>query len=114
MPDPSENVEPCEPARRTLRTWADIVLAANRTLRARTVEFTSKGLAIVASSNLPAKTPLEVNCVIPMRNGKFASFNAKGHVTHSIYSSQDNGFRIGIAFDEVPRNSAVTLQQLVG
>lgn len=95
--------------RKGFRTLAT-VRVAQHVFQVRTLEINPSGIALAVAANPPVGMLLELDLSIPVRGGP-ARVHAKGQVTHSVLSSAEGGFRVGVKFvalDEAARNAIDT------
>lgn len=92
--------------RKTLRTPAT-VRVAGQAIQVRTLDVSVSGVAIVAAVNPPAGMQLELEFLVPGRQG-VVPIRVHGQVMHSVLCGAENGFRVGVVFrnlDEAARRA---------
>lgn len=89
--------------RKTLRTPAT-VRVAGQSFQVRTLDVSVSGVAIVAAVNPPAGMSLEVEFLLPGRNG-VSRVSARAQVMHSVLCGAENGFRVGVTFSALDETS---------
>lgn len=80
-----------------MRTRVKLVLNTGLAMDARSLNLSTTGMAIVADGPIAANTQLVLRCVLPL-SGAMHEFVASVRVVHSIYSSSEAGFVIGLVF----------------
>lgn len=100
--------------RRNLRVAATILLAETQTFAVRTLDISSGGLAIVAAANPRPGVQFLIRFPLAQKNGPHALFEARVRVVHSVFSSAEGGFKLGLSFVELPPASAILLIQALG
>ena len=89
--------------------WTPVGMAATQV---RTVDVSAGGIAIVATFNPPVGCLCTVRFSLPGRTGPF-TVETSGRVVRSVFSSSDDGFRVGLFFDPLSDEAARTLQRYV-
>jgi c-di-GMP-binding flagellar brake protein YcgR len=89
--------------------WMPVGKAATQV---RTLDVSAGGIAIVATFNPPAGCLCLVRFVLPTRDGPF-TVETSGRVARSVFSSTDDGFRVGLHFDPLSDEAARALQRYV-
>jgi len=92
-----------------MRTAAVIVFPSQQTFEVRTLDISSGGMAIVAQANPRVGAAFTIQFTIPGKPTGGVPFEARAKVVHSVFSSEENGFKIGIAFTALPAASAAAL-----
>jgi c-di-GMP-binding flagellar brake protein YcgR len=87
--------------RRPLRTQVELLLPGRPPLAMRTTDISISGIGLLASANPPLG--LRVGLRLRLPNALSASappteFELQAVVRHSVFSSRDNAYRIGMAF----------------
>jgi c-di-GMP-binding flagellar brake protein YcgR len=100
--------------RRGLRTTATILLGQTHSFEVRTVDISATGMGIVASANPKPGTVLDIRFSIPFPPNGQLPFESKARVVHSVFSSNESGFKIGLTFIDLPPNSAAAALRYVG
>jgi c-di-GMP-binding flagellar brake protein YcgR len=106
---PSKN-DRSEP-RKILRGPATLLRKNQSSLRVRTVDISTAGIAIIGPENI-AQGQLCGISLATFVNGNMAEINAVGKVVYSICVGT-TGFRIGMHFTEVEAAGQVALTQLM-
>jgi c-di-GMP-binding flagellar brake protein YcgR len=100
--------------RKVLRTVAQLRLPGAQALAVRTLDISSDGLCIAAAVNLPAKTECVVCLAMPVRTRGSTSVEIHACVVHSIFTSSEDCFKIGLQFTTLSPETAQTITQFLG
>ncbi len=73
------------------------------------MDISMGGLSIVIDVNLPPKKPGEVYFYMPLSLMDTPPFRAEVITLHGAYSHQDGGFRLGLKFQRMSKQSLETL-----
>lgn len=95
--------------RKSLRTIATVHVAG-QTVRVRTLDVSVSGMAIVAAVNPPPGMSFDIEFEL-LVGGRGATVRAKAQVMHSVLSSADSGFRIGLNFLSIEPASVTAIEQ---
>lgn len=90
--------------------WAPIGLAP---LQARTLDLSVSGLGLVSPVNPPVGTRCQVRFSVPTREHGPMSIDAFAVVARSIFSSADDGFRVGLMFENLAADAKREVQRFV-
>lgn len=83
--------------RRILRTRVQVVLTTGPGLSARSLNISSTGMAVIADAPIASNTTLALRCLLPLA-GAMHEFVAQAQVMHSVFSSAEGGFIVGVRF----------------
>lgn len=97
--------------RKVLRTQAYVSLPGHPPFTVRTLDISSGGMAIVASANPKPGTSFTIQFTIPVKPKGGAPFTATAKVVHSVFSSGEDGFKVGLAFTNLDPPSASAILQ---
>lgn len=98
--------------RRALRVAATVTLSNAQTFQVRTLDIGLGGMAIVASANPKPGVTFNIRLSVPLGH-EAEAFEAKVRVVHSIFSSAESGFKIGLKFVQASQESiAVTTKYI--
>lgn len=111
MAEPEEERRKTE--RKQLRTQATVVLGA-QAFPVHTIDVSPGGMGIVAQANPPSGLGVVIRFTLPMRPAGRAPVEAKARVVHSVYSSAEGGFKIGLSFVDLPADSAAAILRFIG
>jgi c-di-GMP-binding flagellar brake protein YcgR len=100
--------------RKVLRTKALVILGNAQPFEVRTLDLSATGMSIVASANPKPGTVLNIRLSIPVRTGGNTPFEAKARVVHSVFSSAESGFKIGLSFTELSAVAASAILKFLG
>lgn len=89
--------------------WTPVGMAATQV---RTLDVSAGGIALVAAFNPPTGHLCIVRFVLPTRDGPL-TVETSGRVARSVFSSADDGFRVGVHFDPLSDEAARALQRFV-
>jgi PilZ domain len=84
--------------RRILRATALLLLSGQPALEVRTSDISLGGLGIVAGANPPPNLICRLSVPLPLTIGGARRIDVVGKVAHSVFSSRDGGFKIGLVF----------------
>jgi hypothetical protein len=91
--------------RKLLRRPADLVLPDRKTVEVRLHDLRMDGVAVVAPVNLRQAFLCEVKFRLPWSRGGHGAVAARAKVAHSILSSRQGGFLIGLDFIDIDEGS---------
>lgn len=95
--------------RKSLRTIATVHVAG-QTVRVRTMDISVGGMAIVAAVNPPPGMTFELEFDL-LIGSRVVTIRAKAQVMHSVLSSAESGFRIGLSFLSIDPASVSAIEQ---
>lgn len=84
--------------RKALRTGAVVGLPGGQRFEVRTLDISTGGLAIVAGANPRPGTRFELEFALPMGSRGVMPVRVTAQVAHSVFSSAENGFKVGLFF----------------
>ena len=90
-----------EAPRRVLRRPASMVLPGNQLVQARALDISRSGMAIVAPANPPVGMACGLRIALPARDGTPQEIEPRVKVIQSLWSAIDNGFKVGLRFQEL-------------
>lgn len=111
---PSSGAERRQSKRRLLRTDALILFDQAHTLKVRTLDISVEGLAIVVTGNPSSGITFRIRFPIPTKTGGHTTIETQARVVHSIYSSAEDGFAVGLHFVGLPSDSTKAIREYVG
>lgn len=100
--------------RRLLRTNATVILGASHAFTVRTIDVSTGGMGIVAQANPRPGTMLAIRFVLPLRPTGQMQFEAKARVVHSVFSSSEAGFKVGLSFVDLTPDAAAGVASFLG
>jgi c-di-GMP-binding flagellar brake protein YcgR len=83
--------------------------AAGKSVEVRTFDISRSGLGIYAEFNPRNGLEVEVSCSLIKPGKEPQAFQARGRITHSVFTSDGRGFKLGMEFLHV---DAASLQAL--
>jgi c-di-GMP-binding flagellar brake protein YcgR len=89
--------------------WTPVGMAP---VQVRTLDISVGGIALVAAFNPPVGCLCLVRFTLPGREGPF-TVETSGGVARSVFSSTDDGFRVGLYFDPLSDEATRALQRYV-
>ena len=95
--------------RKSLRTRATVILGQTQAFEVRTLDVSAGGMAIVAQANPPPGVVLGIRFMFPLKPSGYAPFEARARVVHSVFSSAESGFKVGLSFIDLPSDAAATI-----
>lgn len=97
-----------------MRSPAFLAIPGFQSVSVRTLDVSISGLAIVASINVSPSLLCAVRFVLPegLNTGKHTIATA-ATVTHSVFASSENGFKIGLAFRNMPEELMMKIDRFV-
>lgn len=87
--------------------------AENQLIPVHTLDISEGGLCIVTSTNPKPQSEFTIKIQLPASNKRVFSFDANVKVTHSVYSGDDNGFKIGALFTKIDPQAKEIVKQFV-
>ena len=84
--------------RRILRATAVLLLPGQPALEVRTSDISLGGLGIVAGANPPPNLICRLSVPLPLTYGGARRIEVVAKVAHSVFSSRDGGFKVGLVF----------------
>lgn len=81
---------------------ATVSLAGQQRFAVRTLDVGPGGLGIVAAANPKPGTGFEVEFVLPGKSRSPVPVKTSVRVIHSVFSSAEDGFKIGLSFVRLP------------
>jgi c-di-GMP-binding flagellar brake protein YcgR len=88
--------------RRTFRSTAHVLLPGGKTVDVRTFDISVGGLGIIASANPPIGVVIALRVHVPQRSKGVTSIDVHGKVACCVHGAAEGGFRIGLAFSQLP------------
>jgi hypothetical protein len=79
----------------------------------KAMDVSCSGLGIVAQVNPPPLTSCNVTFVLPFHPNRPATVSAVAVVMHSIYSQENEGFKVGLLFHNLEVNTVNLLLNYV-
>ena len=99
--------------RKPLRASGQLLLANRAPMEIRTVDLSLGGAGVVAPVNLAPKLTCLVRIALPIKPKGSALIEAQAAVAHSVLSSSQSGFLIGLQFTSVSAASATAIKQFL-
>lgn len=87
-----------EHERKLFRSKGHLILFGEAVREVRTFDLSIAGVGVIASSNLQPETPCLVRLVIPVKTGGSNLFEIPARVIHAVFSSGEDGFKVGLRF----------------
>jgi c-di-GMP-binding flagellar brake protein YcgR len=100
-------------ARKPLHTRA-VVRLAGRAFEVRTFDISSGGIGIYAEINPKIGMVVELQCTLLTRTKGPQPVQTMAKVSHSVYSSDGRGFKVGLTFVELDPPSAQAISLFMG
>lgn len=91
-------IERRQHTRRVLRTTAHVLLPDNKRVEVRTFDISAGGLGIVAAINPKAGSTFNIRLNLVLTSTGSTTIEAPVEVTHSVFGSVEQGFKIGLRF----------------
>lgn len=112
---PSSGIEQRVHLRKALRVNAELIAPGAPVFPVRTMDISAGGIGVIASLNPPSGLHVIVRMRIPARAGAPLPVEVAAQVTHSVFMTTENGFKVGLRFVEpAPAVSAAVAQFLKG
>lgn len=89
--------------RRTFRSTAYLVFPQRDPIPVQTFDISLGGVGIVAPVNPPPKTECDILLNIPSGSSSIVKMQVPSQVMHSVFSSSENGFKVGFRFTTMPQ-----------
>lgn len=99
--------------RKMFRSAAQIRTPNGELLQVHTLDISVGGLSVVASVNPKPNTTYIVYFNIPIKPFGRITAEAQAMVVHSIFSSSESGFRIGLQFNKLSPEAYAAITQFV-
>ena len=100
-------------ARRVLRTTAQLVVAGSPPFPVRTLDISAGGMAIIATVQPPRGLHCTVLLSLPQTGREPVAMALPVTVAHSIFSSGEEGVKVGLSFNALPPDAAALVQRFV-
>jgi len=84
--------------RKSLRTSATVILGQAQAFEVRALDLSIGGMAIVAQANPKPGMVLAIRFMLPLKPVGYTLFEAQARVVHSVFSSAESGFKVGLSF----------------
>ena len=104
----SDPVERRGAVRKALHVRARLT-SAGKSVEVRTFDISRSGLGIYAEFNPRAGLEVEVSCSLSKPGKDPQAFQARAKITHSVFTSDGRGFKLGMEFMHI---DAASLQAL--
>ena len=103
------------------REYTRVMLRANGRLTApngesfkvRALDISAGGVAAVAQSNLKEGSVFRINLPLPLRPQGTIALEADVEVMHSIFSNQEDGFKLGLRFTKLEQKASSAIMAFV-
>jgi hypothetical protein len=99
--------------RKKLRSTAQLLLLG-RKFDVRTLDVSVSGVGIICSANPAAKTACSIRLSIPTKPSGFVLLELHAMVVHSVFSSANDGFSVGLLFVAPSAEAAAAISSYVG
>jgi c-di-GMP-binding flagellar brake protein YcgR len=99
--------------RRPLRSTALLALPGQGPVQVQTVDISAGGMGLVGSVNPVPRTACAIRLALPVSAWDRVNIEAQGRITHSVFSSKDGAFKIGMQFVDLPAVIAVAINRYV-
>lgn len=100
-------------ARRSLRTTAQLIVAGSPAFPVRTVDISAGGMAILTTVQPPRGLNCTVLLSLPQTGREPVAIELPVTVAHSIFSSGEEGVKVGLSFNALPPDAAALVQRFV-
>jgi len=97
--------------RKALRARATVILGQTQGFEVRTLDVSVGGMAIVAQANPPPGVVLSIRFMMPLKPSGYAPFEARARVVHSVFSSAESGFKVGLSFIDLPADAVAAVNR---
>lgn len=94
-----------------LRVPAVVMLSGEQSFEVRTLDIAQRGMDIVAAANPRPGTTFTIKCAIPVRPKGRTTIEVQAKVTHSVFCSTENGFKIGLTFVDPSSTASSAIRQ---
>jgi c-di-GMP-binding flagellar brake protein YcgR len=84
--------------RRAMRSPVEVLLPGRAALAMRATDISVGGIGLVAAANAPLGLEVQLRIPLPFGASGTQHFEVRARVQHSVFSSRDDGFRIGMVF----------------
>lgn len=108
-----KGLEQRQHARRLLRTTAQLIVAGSPPFAVRTVDISAGGMAIVTTVQPPRGLNCTVLLSLPQTGREPVPLALPVTVAHSIFSSGEEGVKVGLSFNALPPEAAALVQRFV-
>jgi hypothetical protein len=100
-------------SRRRLSGYPQLEFSGQSPIDVKAMDVSCSGLGIVAQFNPPPLTSCNVTFVLPFNPNRPATVSAVAVVMHSIYSQENEGFKVGLLFHNLEVNTVNLLLNYV-
>ena len=100
-------------ARRPLHCPAKLMLASKRIIDLRIVNISAGGLGVIAPENLAMGTSCQLRFDLPLAPGGHVTLYLSAEVMNSVFSSREDGFKLGLKFVKPTEESASHIERFV-
>ncbi len=100
-------------ARRVLRTTAQLMVPGSPPFSVRTIDISAGGLAIVTTVQPPKGLHCTVLLSLPQTGREPVAMALRVIVAHSIFSSGEEGVKIGLSFNALAPEAVAMVQRFV-
>ena len=119
LPKPPEEKEPSGAERRrqvrkTLKGRAYILFAKRDPIAVRTLDISTTGLCIVVPLNPPLKLTCGIRFAVPIRPQGNIVFECQASVIYSVFSNDEDGFKVGLHFANPSEAMTKAIAQFIG
>jgi c-di-GMP-binding flagellar brake protein YcgR len=99
--------------RRPLRISAVLKLPSQKPLTVRTFDISPSGMSVIAPINPRPGIVGELVMQFPVKPGASVPFESAVQIIHSVFSSSESDFRIGLRFISLPAELSAFIQQFL-
>ena len=99
--------------RRILRCTADVRASPAETFRARTLDISPGGMAIITEHNPRVGQKLALRLPLPVRPKGMVAIEVLSEVLHSFLALNEGGFKVGLRFVGVEAAAASAINQFL-
>ena len=100
--------------RKSLRVDAVVTLPGDQRFTVRTIDISREGVGIVAGANPSPGTRFVIEFPLPLRSRSAMPLRVSTRVAHSVFSSSEGAFKIGLAFIDLPAQAAQAIAEFMG
>ena len=100
-------------ARRPLHCPAKLLLASKRIMDLRIVNISAGGLGVIAPENLAVGTNCQLRFDLPQVPTGQVTMYLSAMVMNSVFSSREDGFKLGLRFVNPTEDSASRIERFV-
>lgn len=91
-----------QPLQHIFRAHAHLLVSGGVSLEVRALDISPSYIHVISPNNLPPNMICQVNFKLNLPSNHWQICEIKAQVTHSIFSNQEGGFKVGLHFLSVP------------